>query len=75
MEELDYDVYEIQKEYSKLFEGLNEEQRIIYDSVLDSIEKDKGCLFFVYGHGGTEKIYLSRIIIMKICLEKKLCWQ
>ena len=72
MEELNYNVYEIQKEHSKLFEGLNEEQRIIYDSVLDSIKKDQDFLFFVYDHGGTGKIYLWWAIIMKICFEEKI---
>lgn len=53
-EELDYNIHELEEEHVKLFKNLNE-QKIIYDAVLNAINKNRGRLFFVYGHGGTNR--------------------
>ncbi|XP_020081827.1 uncharacterized protein LOC109705509 [Ananas comosus] len=71
-EELDYDVCALKLEHTKLFEGLNEEQLTIYNSVLTSIHENRGDVIFVYGHGGTGKTYLWQTIISKIRSEGKI---
>ena len=49
-QEMDYDVAEETLRHDKQYNLLNVEQRAIYESVLDSIDKKKkGKLFFVYG--------------------------
>jgi len=35
-----------------------DEQRNVYETIIRSIEADKGGVFFVYGYGGTGKIFV-----------------
>ena len=58
IEKLDNDAHEMQAEYSRLYKDLNEEQEIIYNTVLNIVENDTDCVFSIYGHGGTGKTYL-----------------
>ncbi|XP_019088196.1 PREDICTED: ATP-dependent DNA helicase PIF4-like [Camelina sativa] len=60
------------REHERLFQSLNEEQRMVYNGVLDSIEAGKGNLFFLYGHGGTGKTYLYKTIISKLRSQQKI---
>ncbi|XP_062014061.1 uncharacterized protein LOC133730499 [Rosa rugosa] len=53
-EELDYDCLALQKEHSILVPQLNDDQRIIYENVIQTVSDKSYGLFFVYGHGGTE---------------------
>ncbi|XP_020080111.1 uncharacterized protein LOC109703807 [Ananas comosus] len=71
-EELDYNRTELLQEYSELFDGLNSEQKIIYDAVLHSVYQNIGDLIFVYGHGGTGKTYLWKTIIAKLRSEGRI---
>ena len=57
-EELDYDRDSLAVEHIELFNGLNFDQRNIYDAVVDYVLRNKGDFLFVYGHGGTGKTYL-----------------
>ncbi|XP_010484992.1 PREDICTED: ATP-dependent DNA helicase PIF1-like [Camelina sativa] len=41
---------------------LTEEPKKIYDEVIDSIFKDKGGVFFLYGFGGTGKTFLWKVL-------------
>ncbi|XP_019158572.1 PREDICTED: uncharacterized protein LOC109155340 [Ipomoea nil] len=61
-EELSYDREFLQQEALELCEKLTEEQRIIYDTVLDDISSKRGGLFFVYGYGGTGKTFMWRAL-------------
>ncbi|XP_019155261.1 PREDICTED: uncharacterized protein LOC109152142 [Ipomoea nil] len=61
-EELSYDHEFLQQEALELCEKLTEEQRIIYDTVLDDISSKRGGLFFVYGYGGTGKTFMWRAL-------------
>ena len=45
-EELDYDRSSLVAEHVKLLNGLNIDQRNIYDEVIDSVLENKGGLFF-----------------------------
>lgn len=62
-EEMDFNATNVLTEAISLYNKLNEEQRNIYDAVVESINLDKGSLFFVYGYGGTGKTYLYKTII------------
>ena len=71
LEELSY--CQIAKEqYQHLEDGLNKEQREIYDYVLDSLKYNKGEQIFVNGHGGTGKTYIWKSILAKIRSEGKI---
>ncbi|XP_031268486.1 uncharacterized protein LOC116126951 [Pistacia vera] len=51
--------------HSDLYKGLNNGQRHVYDSILDSVNNQSGTPFFVYGHGGTDIIEESTCDIKK----------
>uniref|UniRef100_A0A0D3D610 ATP-dependent DNA helicase n=1 Tax=Brassica oleracea var. oleracea TaxID=109376 RepID=A0A0D3D610_BRAOL len=49
---------------------LNEEQKKVYEAVLDSVHNNSGKLFFLYGPGGTGKTFVYNTIINKLRSEK-----
>ncbi|KAB2623401.1 hypothetical protein D8674_039392 [Pyrus ussuriensis x Pyrus communis] len=48
-------------------------QKLIYNSVIDVVNKKKGGLFFVYGHGGTGKTFLWDAIIKQHIPDSSIC--
>ena len=52
-------------EFTKLYNGLNTNQLAIFKIVVKSAIVKQGKLFFIYGHGETEKTYLWKIILTK----------
>ncbi|XP_075640551.1 uncharacterized protein LOC142612332 [Castanea sativa] len=65
-EEMSYDVSSLKREHEILIFGLNNEQRIIYNSIMEAVATKRWGMFFVYGHGGTGKTYLYRTILSGI---------
>ena len=65
-EELNYDIYKLKEENTRLVNNLNNEQQLIYEQIWQSLHEEKNNLFFIYGHGGTGKTYLWNAIITKI---------
>ncbi|XP_031131666.1 uncharacterized protein LOC116033049 [Ipomoea triloba] len=57
-EELAYDHEALMEENKILITQLADEQRKIYDDVLDDVENNAGGLYFVYGYGSTRKTFL-----------------
>jgi len=57
-DELNYNSETLAAELNELKIGLNTDQRKPYLAILNSCEKQLGELFFVYGGGGTKRIYL-----------------
>ena len=52
--------------------NLNTEQRMVYEAVINSVEKNDGGFLFVYGSGGCGKTYLWNTIITRLRSEKKI---
>ena len=65
-QELNYDTEKERIEHEKLFTTINEDQKKIYNAVIDSVDKQAGKLFFLYGAGGTGKTYVYRTIIARL---------
>ena len=65
-EELDYNIRELQEAHIQLLNSINDEQLEIYQVIKQSVDNNEGCMFFVYGHGGTSKTYLWNTIIFGI---------
>ncbi|CAN6556225.1 unnamed protein product [Malus baccata var. baccata] len=65
-EELNYDANSLKQEHSLLIGQLNKEQKLVYDSVMETIDNNRSGLFFVHGHGGTGKTFLWTTIITRI---------
>ena len=61
-DELNYDVDELIVEHQTLYGSLTDEQKGIYGTVIERVEKDDGGMFFVYGYGGTGKTYLYKTL-------------
>ncbi|KAL4603641.1 hypothetical protein ACB092_10G139100, partial [Castanea dentata] len=57
-EEMSYDVLSLKREHEILIFGLNNEQRIIYNSIVEVVATERWGMFFVYEQGGTGKIAL-----------------
>ena len=72
MEEKGYDVEEQQSKHDSLFQSLNDEQKLVFHEVMDSVEHQRGKLFFLNGLGGTGKTYLYTTIITKLRAMKKI---
>ena len=66
LEETNYNIVEMEQENKKLLSTMNEEQMNVYNSILQSVEKNEGGLFFVYGSGGCGKTFLWRTLISKL---------
>lgn len=71
-EELDYDRPALYHEHSSLVSKLNNDQRIIYDTVVAAVCHKDVAQFFVYGHGGTGKTFLWHTIISRLRSEGKI---
>lgn len=65
-QEQKFDVEKEKENHSKMFQALNEEQKLVYNAIIDSINEGEGKLFFVYGPGGTGKTFLYKTIIAKL---------
>ncbi|KAF8113262.1 hypothetical protein N665_0053s0013 [Sinapis alba] len=63
---------EQEEEHSKLKQTLNEEQKKVYEAVIDSIDCMKGKLFFLNGPGGTGKTYVYKTIISRLRSQGKI---
>ncbi|XP_074323272.1 uncharacterized protein LOC141660207 [Apium graveolens] len=66
IEETSYDTRKMEYETAKLLQDCTEEQRKIYDAVIQSIDTNIGGIFFVYGSGGCGKTFLWRTLICKL---------
>ncbi|XP_026459021.1 uncharacterized protein LOC113359642 [Papaver somniferum] len=63
-EETSYDRISLLAEAEILKKELNIKQKIVFDSVIDSVEKKDGGLFFVYGSGGTADLLCRADLII-----------
>ncbi|XP_074346396.1 uncharacterized protein LOC141685177 [Apium graveolens] len=72
IEETSYDTRKMEYETAKLLQDCTEEQRKIYDAVIQSIDTNVGGIFFVYGSGGCGKTFLWRTLICKLRLQGKI---
>jgi len=71
-EELNYNVEDLKQEHERCHPLLNEQQLDVYNHVVNVVNADTGGFYFVYGHGGTGKTFLYRIIIAKLRSERKI---
>ncbi|XP_074323220.1 ATP-dependent DNA helicase RRM3-like [Apium graveolens] len=72
IEETSYDTRKMEYETAKLLQDCTEEQRKIYDAVIQSIDTNVGGIFFVYGVGGCGKTFLWRTLICKLRSQGKI---
>ncbi|XP_033137451.1 ATP-dependent DNA helicase PIF2-like [Brassica rapa] len=61
-DELNYNHDEQREKHRELLAKITDEQRAVYQEILDAVNGDKGGMFFVYGFGGTGKTFLWNIL-------------
>ncbi|XP_022028245.1 uncharacterized protein LOC110929395 [Helianthus annuus] len=61
-EELSFDTDELRAEFNNLHRSLNDDQRAVYNEIMDAVRSGKGGVFFVYGYGGTGKTFLWKTL-------------
>ncbi|XP_015694136.1 uncharacterized protein LOC102700249 isoform X1 [Oryza brachyantha] len=66
LQELCYNRIELSHRAHQMYRDLNQDQRQIFDKVLDAISANRKCVYFVSGHGGTGKTFLWDAIITRI---------
>ena len=56
----------MKEENFNLVQNLNQEQRFIYNQILEEIESKQNNLFFIYGYGDTGKTYYRMQLLVKL---------
>ncbi|XP_016173825.1 uncharacterized protein LOC107616376 [Arachis ipaensis] len=72
LRELQYDTVSLTREHDANILKLNEEQRVVYDKIIDCVSNKRHRFFFVYGFGGTGKTFLYRVLSAGLRSEKKI---
>ncbi|GJX19649.1 DNA helicase [Tanacetum coccineum] len=72
MEETNYNPDILLKERDSLIPRLNEDQKLIFDEITQAVHTNVQKLIFVYGHGGTGKIFLWKAIASALRFDKKI---
>ncbi|XP_076902960.1 uncharacterized protein LOC143557876 [Bidens hawaiensis] len=62
VDELSYDTNTLQNESHGLLSSLTNEQRRVFDEIMNAVEANKGGVFFLYGYGGTGKTFLWKTL-------------
>ncbi|KAL3619188.1 hypothetical protein CASFOL_036758 [Castilleja foliolosa] len=70
MDELDYDIVKLELELNVPKPKMTDEQRYVFDVVLDSVYCNKGKTYFLYGYGGTGNTFVWRILSAAIRCKK-----
>ncbi|XP_076898135.1 uncharacterized protein LOC143551628 [Bidens hawaiensis] len=66
VDELSYDTITLQNESHSLISSLTDEQRKVFDEIMNAVEANKGGVFFLYGYGGTGKTFLWKTLSVAI---------
>lgn len=62
LDELSYNREELREEHDRDILKMTDEQRKIYEEIIDAVTEERGGIFFVYGFGGTGKTFLWRLL-------------
>ncbi|XP_022003995.1 uncharacterized protein LOC110901476 [Helianthus annuus] len=65
-DELRYDVSATAIEFDNNLSSLTDEQRLVFDEIIEAVNSNVGGLFFVYGYGGTGKTFLWKTLSASI---------
>ncbi|XP_021991785.1 ATP-dependent DNA helicase pif1-like [Helianthus annuus] len=65
-DELRYDVSATAIEFDNNLSSLTDDQRLVFDEIIETVNSNAGGLFFVYGYGGTGKTFLWKTLSASI---------
>ncbi|XP_012830038.1 PREDICTED: uncharacterized protein LOC105951194 [Erythranthe guttata] len=58
LDELDYDVDVMREDLKKYLSSITNEQKNVFDDIMDVVTNDRGGLFFLYGNERTGKTFI-----------------
>ena len=58
LEEMAYNNAELGSEHTKLLSSVTDENRRVYNKIIDAVSSNQGGIFFVYGSSGIGKTFL-----------------
>ena len=61
-DQFSYNKDEMTQIHNQLSSMLSNEQRGVYNQIIDSVESETGGFFFLYGYGGTGKTFIWRTL-------------
>ncbi|CAN7004985.1 unnamed protein product, partial [Brassica rapa subsp. trilocularis] len=62
LDELNYDLEEMQATHDRNLPKMTDEQRKIYDEIIGAVVQERGGMYFVNGFGGTGKTFLWQLL-------------
>ncbi|XP_031090969.1 uncharacterized protein LOC115995964 [Ipomoea triloba] len=65
-DELSYDRNALHHESQQMEKQLTDEQKVVYDTIINDVLQQHGGMYFVYGYGGTGKTFVWKAISAKI---------
>ncbi|XP_076937490.1 uncharacterized protein LOC143605149 [Bidens hawaiensis] len=71
-EELAYNTQVMTGEFQRLYNSLTEEQRNLYNEIMEAFDEKNGGVFFVYGYGGTGKTFFWKTLFASIRSKAKI---
>ncbi|XP_076930385.1 uncharacterized protein LOC143595165, partial [Bidens hawaiensis] len=71
-EELAYDTEVMTGEFELIFISLTDEQRDVYNQIMEAVDQKRVGIFFVYGYGGTGKTFLWKTLSASIRSKRKI---
>ncbi|XP_012830408.1 PREDICTED: ATP-dependent DNA helicase PIF1-like [Erythranthe guttata] len=66
LDELDYDVDAMREELKKYLSSITDEQKKVFDDIMDAVTNDRAGLFFLYEHGVTGKTFIWKTLSVVI---------
>ncbi|XP_015973562.1 uncharacterized protein LOC107496743 [Arachis duranensis] len=58
LDEVNFDRSLLKQQYMQSLKTMTDEQRSAFDTIVDSVNNDRGGFFFLYGYGGTGKTFI-----------------
>ncbi|XP_058726063.1 ATP-dependent DNA helicase PIF1-like [Vicia villosa] len=71
-DERQYDPIAQQQLFAGLYGSLTDEQRSIFEEIMEAVEKQRGGVFFLYGYGGTGKTFMWNTLSAALRSKKKI---
>ncbi|KAG7589037.1 hypothetical protein ISN44_As07g013540 [Arabidopsis suecica] len=62
LDKKNYDRNEQKEKLEESLQKMTDEQKSVYNEIIDAVDNDKGGVFFVYGFGGTGKTFIYKTL-------------
>ncbi|KAG5001446.1 hypothetical protein JHK82_022617 [Glycine max] len=70
--ELNYNNEELRLEFLQLFSQMTNQQATIYNQIIQAVNPNEGCMFFLYGYGGIGKTFIWKALASSLRASNKI---